>query len=54
MERDITAKEYWNDMLKEALLNTGYLPKELYFLITTSKDLEKFITPDVIQNWYNN
>ena len=49
----ITAKQYWNEILKEALYETGYLPKELYHLITTSDVLATFITPSIIKSWYN-
>ena len=48
----ITPEYYWVDMLRHALYVTGYLPKELYYLVTTSKDLQKYITAEIIQNWY--
>lgn len=30
----------------------GYLPNDLFYMITTSKDLEKYITPKIIKKWY--
>lgn len=48
----ITPEYYWVDMLRHALYVTGYLPKELYYLVTTSKDLQKYITAEILQNWY--
>ena len=48
----ITPEYYWDDMLRQALYVTGYLPKELEYLITTSKDLQKYITAEILQNWY--
>ena len=48
----ITPEYYWVDMLRHALYVTGYLPKELDYLVTTSKDLQKYITVEILQNWY--
>jgi hypothetical protein len=50
--KTITAKEYWNEYLATALLRTGYLPEDLYYMITTSEDLQKYITNTVVRNWY--
>jgi hypothetical protein len=50
--KKITAKEYWNTYLPKALLETGYLPEQFYYLITTSKELQEYITEDIIRNWY--
>lgn len=51
-ETNITADYYWDVMLREAIKASSYLPKDLYYLITTSKDLEKMITPSIVYNWY--
>ena len=48
----ITAKFYWDTMLKASLKATGYLPEDFYYLITSSEDLKKYITPEVVRNWY--
>lgn len=52
MKKIIKADYYWNVLLKEALKITGYLPENLYELITTSKQLKKYITPEIIKDWY--
>lgn len=52
IKETITANYYWGTMLKHALKSSGYLPKDLYYLITTNKDLEKMITPEIVRNWY--
>lgn len=52
MQTTITASKYWNEWLEKALLTTGYLPNELLYMITSSKDLEQYITPEIIKNWY--
>lgn len=52
MQTTITANKYWNEWLEKALLTTGYLPNDLLYMITTSKDLASFITPEIIKNWY--
>lgn len=52
MKQVITAKYYWEVMLKESLRNTGYLPKELYYVLSRCEELHKYITPEIIRNWY--
>lgn len=52
MQTTITSNKYWNEWLEKALLTTGYLPNELIYMITTSKDLAKYITPEIIKKWY--
>lgn len=52
MRTTITSNKYWNEWLEKALLTTGYLPNDLLYMITTSKDLAQYITPEIIKNWY--
>lgn len=52
MTRRITAREYWNSILKQVLLETGYIPEAQLCFLTTSKELAKFITPEIVQTWY--
>lgn len=52
LKETITAGFYWDTMLKASLRATGYLPKDLYYLPARCEELHKYITPEIIRNWY--
>ena len=50
--KKISAEEYWNKYLKNALYYSSWLPENLLYLITWSNKLQKYIDNEIIADWY--
>lgn len=47
----ISASRYWNILVPYTLKKLNYIPEDFYYLLTTSEDLKKLITNEIIVNW---
>ena len=47
----ISANRYWNILVPYTLKKLNYIPEDFYYLLTTSEDLKKLITNEIIVNW---